>query len=69
MTDPIRGIFRKLVTAVAARRRLSAFNCGDCARSDQCGLPPSDDCVVRLVQIARGDDWKARRRAKFLTGW
>ena len=35
------------------------------------GLPPSDTCIVRAEQIARGD-WKVRRRTKALlenVGW
>jgi hypothetical protein len=52
-------------------RRVSDFTCGDCERSDRCGLPPSDTCIVRAEQIARGD-WKVRRRTKALlenVGW
>jgi len=63
VTKAIRGIFAQI--SIATIRRRSAFNCGDCERSDRCGLPPSDTCMIRAEQIARGD-WKARRRAKAL---
>jgi hypothetical protein len=60
---------RRIAAAVSARLagmvRTSDFTCGDCERSDRCGLPPSDTCVIRAEQMARGD-WKARRRAKAL---
>jgi hypothetical protein len=46
-------------------RRESDFTCGDCERSDRCGLPPSDTCIVRAEQIARGD-WKIGTRAEAL---
>jgi hypothetical protein len=29
------------------------FTCGDCDRNSRCGLPPHDDCLYRLTQIAR----------------
>ena len=42
------------------RRPLSRFSCGDCDRNEQCGLPPHDDCVFRLMQIARDGDRPSR---------
>ena len=62
---PNTGIFAKVARRIATMRRASDFTCGDCERSDRCGLPPSDTCIVRAEQIARGD-WKARRRGKAL---
>jgi hypothetical protein len=59
------GIFARVANRIATMRRVADFTCGDCERSDRCGLPPSDTCIVRAEQIARGD-WKVRRRAKFL---
>jgi hypothetical protein len=50
---------RKLFAAAGnffVRRPLSRFSCGDCERNAQCGLPPHDDCVFRLMQIARDGD-------------
>jgi hypothetical protein len=70
----INGIHRviaKLAGRLAGLARRPDFDCGDCERRARCGLPASDDCVVRAAQIARGD-WKLRRRAKSLslaTGW
>lgn len=57
----IRGVFAKFASTMAALRWQSDFNCGDCERSDRCGLPPSDRCIVRAAQMARGD-WKVKRR-------
>jgi hypothetical protein len=65
------GIFARVASRIATMRRVSDFTCGDCERSDRCGLPPSDTCIVRAEQIARGD-WKVRRRTKALLeneGW
>jgi len=67
-TNPIQGAFARIASTVAALRRRSDFNCGDCERSDRCDLPPSDRCIFRTAQIARGD-WKIKRRAKALSQW
>jgi len=60
---------RRIAAAVSARLAgmggTSDFTCGDCERSDRCGLPPSDTCIIRAEQMACGD-WKARRQAKAL---
>jgi len=56
--------FRKLFSAFAgflAPRKPAQFNCGDCERNEQCGLPPHDDCTDRLLQIARDGENRARR--------
>lgn len=37
------------------------FSCGDCERSKRCGLPPSELCLIKAAQLARGD-WELRRR-------
>ena len=44
-------------------RRPSDFMCGDCKRVETCGMPPSQDCVVRLEQIERNRSlgWAIRR--------
>jgi hypothetical protein len=65
VTSAIRGIFAKVASRIATMRRQSEFTYGDCERLDRCGLPPSDTCIVRAEQIARGD-WVVRRRAKAL---
>lgn len=41
------------------------FTCGDCERSERCGLPPNDACIIRAAQLERGD-WKLRRQATAL---
>jgi len=65
VTSANRSIVAALSERIVAMRRTSEFTCGDCERSDRCGLPPSDTCIIRAEQIARGD-WKRRRRAKAL---
>ena len=65
--NSIQGLLAKFAKLVALRPG-SDFTCGDCERSDRCGLPPSKTCIVRAEQIARGD-WKAKRRAKLVIGW
>ena len=44
----------------AQRSALSEFSCAHCERYDSCGRPPSDDCIEKLEQIERGDDWRYR---------
>ena len=68
MQTAIREIFARLTRSVVALRRPPEFTCGDCERSDRCGLPPSDRCIVRAAQIARGD-WIKKRRAATLAQW
>ena len=58
-------LFRKPLKALAsflAPQASSRFDCGDCARNEQCGLPPHDDCTVRLQQIARDGEKRPPRR-------
>jgi len=50
------GSFGKLLGAIGSifgSSKSPHFNCGDCDRNAQCGLPPHDDCPERLLQIAR----------------
>jgi hypothetical protein len=61
-----RGLLARIAAAMAKLRRQDEFTCGDCERSDRCGLPPSEDCVVRAAQLARGD-WDLRRRTRALS--
>jgi hypothetical protein len=49
----IRAMWGKISDRFAASRRASGFTCGECERNQRCGLPPHDDCPVRLAQIAR----------------
>ena len=62
LPNAIRGFISKVSSRIAALGR-DDFTCGDCERSDRCGLPPSDTCIVRAEQIARGD-WKVKRLAR-----
>jgi len=68
MRRAIQDVFAGLARTVAALRRRPEFTCGDCERSDRCGLPPSDHCIVKAAQIARGD-WDRKRRVSLLGQW
>ena len=68
MSNFFQGALTKAAGIIATLRRRSDFTCGDCERSDRCGLPPSDTCIVRAEQIARGD-WKSKRRDKAVIEW
>jgi len=65
LATAIREMLARISQRNAARRRLAQFTCADCARWQQCDLPPNTNCLARQVQIARGD-WDDRRRAKAL---
>lgn len=65
MNTRLSDSFARIARVLAARRRHPEFTCGDCERSDRCGEPPSDTCVVAAAQMARGD-WKLRRQARAL---
>jgi hypothetical protein len=68
MRTAIQDVFARFARTVVALRRPTEFTCGDCERSDRCGLPPSDRCIVRAAQIASGD-WTKKRRAATLAQW
>jgi hypothetical protein len=68
MRRAIQDVFAGFARAVAALRRRPEFSCGDCERSDRCGLPPSDRCIVKAAQIVRGD-WSRKRRVSLLGQW
>ena len=59
--DGIRKIFTKLASLIATPRPGSDFVCGECERWERCGLPPSDQCIVRAAQIARNGGRLIRR--------
>lgn len=63
-TEPIQKMFSALARFLAPQTS-PKFNCGDCERNEQCGLPPHDDCTFRLLQIAR-DGEKQRPRPEYL---
>jgi hypothetical protein len=65
MRTAIRDVFARITATVAAMRRPREFTCGDCERSDRCGLPPSDRCIVKAAQIASGD-WTRKGHATTL---
>jgi hypothetical protein len=52
--DIIRQVFPKKIGLISRRPRTSGFTCGDCDRWQRCGLPPHDDCIHRVAQVARG---------------
>jgi hypothetical protein len=58
--DRIKSLFARIGRFVVLRP-YSRFACGDCERNTQCGLPPHDDCVFRLMQIARDGDRPPRK--------
>ena len=63
--DQFQTIFRAIAHFVAPLPS-PRFDCGDCERNAQCGLPPHDDCVERLAQIARDGDSRPRRPNYFI---
>lgn len=68
--DVIRTICGKVAAHIATSRRVSEFTCGDCERNQRCGLPPHDDCGVRLLQIARdGAHWRRPMIAYYKALW
>jgi len=67
MAMNFRKVWAALKERAAARAQLAAlseFSCAHCERFEKCGLPPSDDCVEKLEQIERGDDWRYRPAAR-----
>jgi hypothetical protein len=40
------------------------FTCGDCERVERCGLPPTDDCPIKLAQLQRDPTGHERRMAR-----
>jgi hypothetical protein len=65
MNTTLGRLLSRVTDFFGSRRREPDFNCGDCERSDSCGQPPSDTCVVAAAQKERGD-WKLRRQARAL---
>jgi hypothetical protein len=50
-------------TALSLPSDRERFVCGDCERWERCGLPPSDDCIVKAAQMARDPDRPKKRPA------
>jgi hypothetical protein len=67
-TGYLRRFRRYVVSLGRALQRQSDFDCEDCERSDRCGRPPSETCIVRVAQIARGD-WKRKKHFGTLAQW
>ena len=61
--DVAGSLMARLRDAIATRRRLSRFVCGDCDRWEQCGEPPGPGCAIRAAQIERYGDRRRRRPA------
>ena len=53
--DILETIVAKLKTRAMVSNCLARFTCGDCERNKQCGFPQHDDCLVKLIQVARDD--------------
>jgi hypothetical protein len=66
MRTAIQDVFSRLARMLAALRWRPEFTCGDCERSDRCGLPPTNRCIAKAEQIARGDWTGKQRRATTL---
>lgn len=67
-TDYVCRFLNCIASLGAALRRRSEFTCGDCERSDRCGSSPSETCIIRAAQIARGD-WERKRQLGTLAQW
>jgi hypothetical protein len=57
--DAVHAIARRM----AGVRTRPDFYCGQCERWERCGLPPSEDCIVRLAQIERAGERSITRSA------
>ena len=60
-------VYRALITLVkkiAGPRQSSGFACAECERWRRCGLPPSNNCIVMLEQIAR--DGRGSKRSDMI---
>lgn len=65
MKTTLAKLLSRLTGFFTPQPRQSDFTCADCDRSESCGQPPSDTCVVAAAQKERGD-WKLRRQARAL---
>jgi len=72
MTSSATGL-RQFFAAIGSRMTrgsFSRFQCGDCDRNAECGLPLHDDCIFRLMQIAHdGDDSPRRQNYLYPAVW
>jgi hypothetical protein len=61
-------LLRRIAMRITASRRTARFTCGACERNSRCGLPPSKNCVIRAMQIARDGDYRAHPPTAVLQG-
>lgn len=61
-------LLRRIVIRITASQRTARFTCGECERNSRCGLSPSKNCVIRMMQIARDGDYCARPPTAVLQG-
>jgi hypothetical protein len=54
------GAIKQWLADRERERALSTFSCAHCEKNAQCGREPSADCVEKLEQVSRGDDWRHR---------
>jgi hypothetical protein len=45
---------------LVAEDAAAAFTCGQCDRNESCGLPPSRECLHRLMLLSEGRQYSAR---------
>jgi hypothetical protein len=62
--DSLKAIASAIAGRMAASRRRPDFYCGQCERWVRCGLPPSEDCIHRAMQM-ESDAGRSRRSAVF----
>lgn len=53
--QPVEIVKRVVEGLVARRFRRRTLSCKDCPRSERCGLPPNEGCIVLLTQMALGN--------------
>jgi len=65
----LHGIGTKMAAVIAAPYD-SGFRCGECDRSQRCGLSPDEPCVFRAEQMERYEQRRALLpwRLNFLAG-
>jgi hypothetical protein len=57
------GSLKQWIAGHKQQRAIAEFSCAHCERTDSCGKTPSDDCIEKLDQIERGDNWRDRPSA------
>jgi len=62
--DSLKAVAGAIAGRMAASRRRPDFYCGQCERWVRCGLPPSEDCIHRAMQM-ESDAGRSRRSAAF----